>query len=70
MESNLERKQEGGFEKGGFGECTLIPVFGTVEHPNVPSFWFLAPGEHPNVPSFRLLGAWEHPPKPPFWKPP
>ena len=29
-----------GSQKGGFGECTLVPVF--------------VPGEHANVPSFRL----------------
>ena len=39
----------------GTSECTLVPVFGT--------------GEHPNVPSFRFL-AREHLPKPPFWKSP
>ena len=25
-------------QKGGFGEGALVPVFGTREHPNVPSF--------------------------------
>ena len=28
--------------KGCFGECALVPVFGAGEHPNVPSFLFLA----------------------------
>ena len=27
-------------KKGGCGKCTLIPVFGTGEHPNVRSFGF------------------------------
>ena len=34
-------------KKGGFGEYALVPVFGTKEHPNVPSFRFLVPGDHP-----------------------
>ena len=49
------------FEKSGFGECALLPVF--------------VPGEHANVPSFRsectlvlVFVPGEHPPKPPFWK--
>ena len=41
-------------KKGGFDKCTLVPVFGTGEHPNVPLFWLLVPVEHPNVPSFRF----------------
>ena len=44
-----------GFWYRGTSACTLVPVFGTGEHPNVSSFSFLVPG---------------HPPKPPFWKPP
>ena len=54
----FERKQEGGFEKGWFGrmyprsgfwyggtsDCSLIQVFSTGEHPNVPSFLFLVQG--------------------------
>ena len=43
-------------QKGGFGECALVPVFGN--------------GEHLNVPSFRVFGAGEHLPKPPFWNHP
>ena len=36
----FERKQ-----KGGFGECALVQVFGTGagEHPHVPSLRFLVP---------------------------
>ena len=52
---HIERKQKGGFIMGGFGKCTLVPVFGTGEHPNVPSFRFFGAGEHPNVPAFRFL---------------
>ena len=53
----VERKQKGGFIKGRFwrmcsrslfwyrgtSACTLGPVCGTWEHPNVPSFRFLVP---------------------------
>ena len=47
-------RHKGGFViKGGFGECTLVPVFVQGEHANVASFWFSL-GEHPNVPSFRF----------------
>ena len=35
--------------------CTLVPVFGTAEHLNVPSF--------------RFFGTGKHPPKPLFWNP-
>ena len=63
----IERKQKAGFVKGRFwrmyprsgfwyrgtSACTLIPVFGTGEHPNIPSSNF---------------GTGEHVSKPPFWK--
>ena len=42
-------------QKGGFGECARVPVFGTGEHPNVPSFRLLVPG------SIRMN------PRPVFW---
>ena len=41
--------------KGGFGECTLVPVFCTGEHPNVPSFRFLVPG---NILIYPYSGFW------------
>ena len=49
------------FRYPGTSECTLVPVFGIREHPNVPSFRFLVPGntakttlfEHPTM--FRAL---------------
>ena len=54
----IERKQKGGFVKGRFWRMcprsgfwywgtsagSLVPVFGTGEHPNVPSFRLLVPG--------------------------
>ena len=36
----VERKQKGGFVKGWFGECTLVPLFCTVVPFFVPSFRF------------------------------
>ena len=33
-----------GFSYRGTSACTLVPVCGTREHPNVPSFRFLVPG--------------------------
>ena len=52
-DTSREETIQGGFViKGGFGECTLVPVFGTVEHPNDPRPCF--------------FGAEEHPPKLPF----
>ena len=30
--SNFKRKHEGGFVKGGFGECALVPVFGVQDY--------------------------------------
>ena len=55
--------------KGGFGERALVPVFGTGQNPNVPSFRFLVPG---NIRMYPCSFFWyrEHPLKPPFWKPP
>ena len=50
----IEREKRAVSKKGGFGECTLVPVFGGEEHVNVPSFWCLVPEEHPNVCS----GSW------------
>ena len=52
----LTRREKGGFvkgsQKGGFGECTLVPVVvGTCERPLVPVF---VPVEHLNVPLFRF----------------
>ena len=55
---HVERKQEGGFAKGRFwrmcprsgfwhrgtSTCTLVRVFGTWEHPHVPSFRFSVSG--------------------------
>ena len=43
-------------KKGGFGECALVSVFGTGEHPNVPSFRVLAPGE--NIRMYPRSGFW------------
>ena len=43
------RQKDGFVIKGGFGECTLVPVFVPGEYANVPSFWFFVPGEHPNA---------------------
>ena len=65
-----ERKQKGGFVTVRFGECTLVPIFGTEEHPNVPSFRVLVPGNVHMYPRSVFFGTGEHPPKPPFWKPP
>ena len=42
-------------EKGGVGACTLVPVFGTREHPHVPSFRFLVPG---NIRMYPHSGFW------------
>ena len=56
--ATFERKQQGCFVKERFwrmyprsgfwyrrtSKCTLVPVFGTGEHPNIPSFRFLVPG--------------------------
>ena len=39
-----------------FGECTLVPVFGT--------------GGTSKCTLVPVFGTGEHPPKPPFWKPP
>ena len=36
----FERRQKGGFVKGWFGECALVPVFVLGEHANVASFRF------------------------------
>ena len=36
----FERKQKGGFVKGGGCECTLVPVSGTIVPLFVPSFRF------------------------------
>ena len=54
----------------GTSACTLVPVFGTGEHPNVPSFRFLVPGNirqnhsfgnHPFAnPQFVRAGSWEN----------
>ena len=53
--ANFGGCQKGGFpKKGGFGECTLIPVFrsgGTCERTLVLVF---VPGDHPNGPSFQF----------------
>ena len=54
--------------KVGFGESTLVPVFGRGEHPNVPSSRFLVEGNIRMYPRSGF-GTGEHPPKPPFWKP-
>ena len=59
-------------QKGGLGQCALVPVFGTGEYLHVPSFgtsgfWYRGKSECTLVPVF---GNGEHPPKPPFWKPP
>ena len=75
----VERKQKGGFVKGWFGECTLIPG----AHAKVPSFRFSFRGSMRMYArsGFRSGGTcertlvlvfvpWEHPPKPPFGKPP
>ena len=55
---------------GGFGECTLVPGFGTVAR--VFLYPFLAFGTVIPffVPSFRFWGSKEHQPTRPFWKPP
>ena len=46
-------------KKGGFGECTLVPVFGTGEHPNVPSFWFLVlEDSEGNIRMYPRSGLW------------
>ena len=42
-------------ETGGFGECTLVPVFGAGQHPNVPSFRLLVPG---NIRMYPRSGFW------------
>ena len=67
----VERKQKGGFViKGGFGECSLVPVLGTV----VPFLLYLRSGFWYRRSAFCTLvpvwGVQEHLPKPPFWKPP
>ena len=39
--THIERRQKGGFAKGGFGERALVPVFssgGTCERTLVPVF--------------------------------
>ena len=56
---------KGRFRKGRFGECTLVPVFGTGEHQHVPlfRFWYRGTSECTLVPFF---GAGEHPPNHPF----
>ena len=69
-------------QKGGFGECIVVPVFGVRRSVFVPSFQFwgsIVPVFFCRrfvfclVPTFRFLylcsGLWgsgEHPPKPPF----
>ena len=74
-------RRKGGFVKGGFGECTLVPGFVPGEHANVPLFRVFVPGERALVPGFRCGGTsectlvpvfipGEHPPKYPFGKPP
>ena len=51
---------QGGFViQGGFGEYTLIPVFGTVVPFFVPSFRFF-------YEAVQFWGFGERPPKPPF----
>ena len=48
-------------QKGGFGECTLVPVFVLGEHASIPSFWF----------SFRGNIGQNHPfGIPPLFEPP
>ena len=42
-------------KKGGFGECTLVPVFGTGEHPYVPLLRFFIPG---NIRMYPRSGFW------------
>ena len=56
-------------QKGDFGECALVPVFGRGEHPNVPSSLFLVQVNIRMYPC-SCFGTAEHPPKPLFWKPP
>ena len=54
--NKLTGRKKGGFViKGGFGECTLVPVFVPGEHANVPSFRFLFRGNIRMYPSFRFL---------------
>ena len=54
---NFERKQKGGFVGGWFWRMysTLIPVFGTGEHPHVPSFRLWVPG---SIPMYPCSGYW------------
>ena len=52
----FERRQKGGFVKGWFGACALVPG----EHANVPSFLFFVPAgtsECTHVPVLTLFGA-------------
>ena len=52
----FREETEGRFrKKGGFGECALVPVFGSGEHPHVPSFRSLVPG---NIRMYPLSGFW------------
>ena len=41
LRANTNRETKGRFhKKGGFGECSLVPVFVPGEHANIPSFRF------------------------------